>query len=101
MSEQNESGSFVFNSGGEATIVVAGSSEPREWTVATTYYATNLNPDLQLQLKIGDQTFLLAPNGPPTSTHTAMGTEVSYTCLFLAGVNLLVGWFVSGGSSGA
>jgi hypothetical protein len=98
VSEQDkvfESGSFVFNSGGEATIVVAGSSEPREWTATTTYFATNINPDLRLQLKIGEETFLLAPNSPPTSTHTAKGAEVSYTCLFLAGVNLLVGWSAS------
>ena len=98
MSDQNgifESGSFVFNSGGEATILVAGSSEPRQWTVTTNYFATNLNPDLQLRLNIGNQSFMLVPNGPPTSTHTATGTEVSYTCLFLAGVNLLVGWSAS------
>ena len=89
------SGSFVFNSGGQAAILVAGSGQPRTWTVSTTYYATDINPDLKLQLVIGGQTFLLAPDGPPTSTHTATGTEVSYICEFLSGVNLLVGWTVS------
>jgi len=91
---QSFQGSIVFNSAGSANVVVAGSSEPQDWTVTTTYWAANVNPDLRVILRIDDQTFLVAP-GIITTTHKGKGSEVSLVCDFLAGVQLFVGWSAS------
>ena len=96
MSEKSQvfKGSLTVDSAGSANVVVAGSAQPSNWTVTTTYSATNINPDLRVTLKIGDQSFLIAP-GVTTTTHEGKGTEVSYIGEFLAGVNLRLDWSAS------
>lgn len=94
MSNGTTTGSVHLQTAASASVVATGSAEPQDWTVETTYDAKNINPDLQVTLWIGDQSFTIAP-GFTTSTHKGNGREVRYECTFLAGVDLLVSWTIS------